>query len=158
MSNNSGGDPALPPIEERISFMIHRVNAQLARLCNPFFARYDLDLYSSRILVVLLEKDTVRVGELVDLMALPQSTISHQLRRLEKQGLIKRHRLQDDNRSVVVSLTQKGLVTGKECNVLSQTVFNAMIDGIPAEDLEVLKKHMTAMYDRLKSFDYSSIK
>lgn len=153
MSEGQGASHAPPPIEERVSFLIHRVNAQLARVCNPFFARYDLDLYSSRILVAVLEKERLKVGELVELMALPQSTISHQLRRLDKQGLIRRDRLHDDNRSVVVSLTGKGKGLADACNRLSEQIYNAMIEDIPASDLDLLRQRLGVMFARLKSLD-----
>lgn len=153
MSQGKGAGHAPPPIEERVSFLIHRVNAQLARVCNPFFARYDLDLYSSRILVVVLEKDSLKVGELVELMALPQSTISHQLRRLDKQGLIRRDRLRDDNRSVVVSLTGQGKRLAHACNQLSSQIYDAMIEDIPASDLDLLRQGLGVMFARLKSLE-----
>ena len=49
-------------------------------------------------------------------MVLPQSTISHQLQRLEKRKLLGRRRAQDDNRSVAVSLTQQGPEVARQCN------------------------------------------
>ncbi|RMF12150.1 MAG: ArsR family transcriptional regulator [Alphaproteobacteria bacterium] len=157
MDKTSKDIKALPPIENRVSFLIHRVNAQLARLCNPFFARYKLDLFSSRILVALLEKREMRVGELVDLMALPQSTISHQLRRLETQGLIERNRRADDNRSVTVNLSKDGERVASECNALSAVIYDALVDKIPATDLDVLERHLSGMYARLKQFDPAAL-
>ncbi len=144
---------ALPPIEDRLSFLIHRINAQLARICNPFFGTLDMDLYSSRIMVILLEKGAVRVGELVDLMALPQSTISHQLQRLEKRGLLTRSRVSSDNRSVTVKLTKEGNRAAQQCNVTSAIVYDAMIKDMSADDMEILRDHMSAMFERLKNFD-----
>ena len=72
-----------PPMNQRLTFQVHRVNAKIAQVANSLFRIQQLDLLSSRILVLLLERDEMRVGELVEEMVLPQSTISHQLQRLE---------------------------------------------------------------------------
>ena len=157
MNKDTPTKSALPPIEDRLSFLIHRINAQLARICNPFFGTLDMDLYSSRILVILLEKGAVRVGELVDLMALPQSTISHQLQRLEKRGLLTRNRVSSDNRSVTVKLSKEGNRAAQQCNATSAIVYDAMIKDMNAEDLEILRHHMSAMFERLKSFDGADV-
>jgi DNA-binding MarR family transcriptional regulator len=105
----------------RLTFQVHRVNAKIAQIANPLFRIQQLDLLSSRILVLLLERSELRVGELVDEMVLPQSTISHQLQRLEKRKLLRRRRARDDNRAVAVSLTPKGLeVSGAEAAELAR--------------------------------------
>src|SRR5690349_17715897 len=98
----------LPPLDERISFLIHRISARVFVTCNPYFREYGLDLHNSRMLVILMEDEEARVGDLVTRMVLPQSTISHQILQLEKRGLVKRKRAEDDSRSVTVSLTKKG--------------------------------------------------
>jgi DNA-binding MarR family transcriptional regulator len=110
---------AAPPMNRRLTFQVHRVNAKIAQVANPLFRIQQLDLLSSRILVLLLERGEMRVGELVEEMVLPQSTISHQLQRLEKRKLLRRRRVKDDNRAVAVSLTRKGLEVARQCNQLS---------------------------------------
>ena len=99
---------ALPPLNDRISFLMHRIEAKLEVICNPYFRRFDVALHNSRMLVLLLESGQARVGDLVSRMALPQSTISHQLRELEKRKLILRTPSMADSRSVIVELTARG--------------------------------------------------
>src|SRR6478735_8327365 len=108
--------PAPTPASRRLTLQVHRLSARIAKVANPLFRVHDLDQVSSRILVLLLERGEMRVGELVDYMVLPQSTISHQLQRLEKRKLLRRRRARDDNRSVAVSLTQRGLEVARQCN------------------------------------------
>ena len=76
----------LPPLDERISFLIHRISARVFLICNPYFREYGIDLHNSRMLVILMEGEDTRVGDLVSRMVLPQSTISHQILQLEKRG------------------------------------------------------------------------
>jgi predicted transcriptional regulator len=76
-------------MNQRLTFQVHRVNAKIAQVANPLSsASSNWTCLSSRILVLLLERGEMRVGELVEEMVLPQSTISHQLQRLVKRKLL----------------------------------------------------------------------
>ena len=143
----------LPPLDERISFLIHRISARVVLICNPYFRGYGIDLHNSRMLVILLEDEQVRVGDLVTRMVLPQSTISHQLRQLEKRGLVKRKRAEDDSRSVTVSLTKKGRELAGMCNTLSTDVYQSMVEGMSNAELDQLRTQLRDIFDKLEAFD-----
>jgi MarR family transcriptional regulator, organic hydroperoxide resistance regulator len=140
---------ALPPLEDRISFLMHRIEAKLELICNPYFRRYDVALHNSRMLVMLAESGSTRVGDLVSRMVLPQSTISHQLMELEKRRLIRRSPGIKDSRSVMVQLTARGKRVAQRCNDLSAEVYRAMVDGLSAAELEQLRSQLRGMYERL---------
>lgn len=142
---------ALPPINERISFLMHRIDAELALICNPVFRHLDVVLHNSRILVILLEAGSVKVGDLVRLMVLPQSTISHQLRELEKRKLIRRTQGTEDSRSIIVALTAKGRGVAKQCNAMSRDVYDAMVGDLSRGELETLRSQLRGMFERLEA-------
>jgi DNA-binding MarR family transcriptional regulator len=139
----------LPALEERATFLIHRFNAKLSQACQPVFAAYDLDLYSSRILVALTQYGMLSVGALVELMALPQSTISHQLKRLDKIGYIERKRSRADNRSVEVRLTPVGKQVAETCNQLSREIYFAAVETFSDAEIETLSNLLKRMYVNL---------
>jgi MarR family transcriptional regulator, organic hydroperoxide resistance regulator len=139
----------LPPLEERATFLIHRFNAKLSQACQPVFAALDLDLYSSRILVALTQHEMLSVGALVELMALPQSTISHQLKRLDKIGYIQRTRSLEDNRSVEVRLTPLGHKVAETCNQLSREIYMAAVETFSDAEIETLSSLLKRMYVNL---------
>ena len=151
----SAPSSAAPPINRRLTFQVHRVNAKVAQIANPLFRIQQLDLLSSRILVLLLERDEMRVGELVEEMVLPQSTISHQLQRLEKRKLLRRRRARDDNRSVAVSLTQKGLEVARQCNQLSLAVYQHMTERLTDVEAAQLARLLGKMFATLETFSES---
>lgn len=140
----------LPPINERISFLMHRVDAQLDAVCNPHFRHLDVVLHNSRMLVLLLEMGQTRVADLVERMVLPQSTISHQLRELEKRELITRGTDESDNRATLVKLTPKGKRIAQQCNELSSEVYGAMVEGLSATDIERLRDQLRGIFNRLE--------
>jgi DNA-binding MarR family transcriptional regulator len=139
----------------RLTFQVHRVNAKIAQVANPLFRSQQLDLLSSRILVLLLERNALRVGELVDEMVLPQSTISHQLQRLEKRKLLRRRRARDDNRAVAVSLTPKGLALARQCNALSLAVYRHMTERLSGAEAAELARLLGKMFATLETFSAS---
>ncbi len=146
---DADGKAVRRPLEDRVSFMTHRINARLQQLCNPVIAPYQLDLYSSRIIVALAEKGAMKVGELVDLMALPQSTMSHQLKRLEKDGYVLRTRSDLDNRTVVITLTQKGADVAEICNRLSDAILASVSEELSHEEIELLTRLLQRVFASL---------
>jgi len=126
--------PESSPLAERLSFLVHMVSARIAMVGNRHFREHDLNHFSARILVLLLEKEELRTGELVDLMVLSQSTISSQLQVLQKKGLVRRRRSRVDNRSVMVTLTPAGQELARDCNELSLRANAAMLSGVPESE------------------------
>ena len=148
----NGGKRASPPARTRVTFLIHRVNAKIAQVANPLFRIHALDLVSSRIIVLLLEQREMRVGEIVEHMVLPQSTISHQVLKLEKRKLLRRRRAADDNRSVAVSLTRKGVAVAHECNALSLAVYRHIIEGLSGAEADTLRALLGKLFAALGTF------
>lgn len=145
--------PAPPRVENRISVLVHKINARIGQIVNPMFNRHGLDLFSSRILVFLMERREMRVGELVDAMVLPQSTISHQLQRLEERGFVTRRRADEDNRAVAVALTERGWTVAAECNRVSAAVLEAMLADFAPAEVERLRGDLGAIFARLAAFE-----
>ena len=144
-------ETVLPSIDKRPTFLVHRINAELARVCNPLFRRLNVDLITSRILVILLEHERAYVGDIVDLMTLPQSTVSHQLKRLQDAGLVVRKADPADQRAFRVSLTKKGRAVAAECDEISRVLYARLFDDFDEGDMQHLAASLDAMVTRLKS-------
>lgn len=142
----------VPPTDQRVTFQVHRVNAKIAQVATPVFRVQQVDLVSSRILALLLERTEMRVGELVERMVLPQSTISHQLQRLDKRKLLRRRRAKDDNRSVAVSLTPRGREVALECSELSLNVYRHITGSMTDAELAQLSALLGKMFNTLDSY------
>ncbi|ANU08425.1 MarR family winged helix-turn-helix transcriptional regulator [Paraurantiacibacter namhicola] len=144
----------LPPLMDRISFLTHRLNALMARACNPYFQVWGVDLIMSRMMVVLLEHGSLPAGEIVRIMALPQSTISHQIKRLEKLGYIQREQGKDDSRVRVASLTDRGREVAEEANLLSRQVVGVLLDSIGEDDMETVRAALKRADTALQAFRF----
>lgn len=149
-----GEGNALPPLAERISFLVHRVGAHMARISNPWFQEAGVDLVTSRMIVLLAERGELTAGEIVKVMALPQSTISHQLKRLEGLGYLTREVGAEDSRIVIARLTPQGVEVARRSNELSREVVGALVSAIGEDDLPIVRAALKradaaleAMYD-----------
>ncbi len=129
---------------------MHRLNAELARICNPMFRRLGVDLITSRILVVLLEEKHAYIGDIVDIMALPQSTVSHQLKRLQAANLVERQPDKTDNRAIVVTLTGKGREVAQQCDRISAAIYAQLFSDTDDEQVDTLVQRLSEMDDRLQ--------
>ncbi len=140
-----GRNRKLPPLQDRISFLMHRINAQMLRICNPRFERWGVDLVTSRMLVALLERGPMSSGDVVRTMALPQSTISHQIKRLEALGYVTRSTDPADSRIVIATLTKTGHAVAIAANDLSRSVTDILLDAIGNAEVEPVRAALQRM-------------
>ncbi len=150
-------DAALPALENRLTFLVHTLGARIAAVGNRHFRAHDLNHFSARILVLLLQHDELRAGELVDLMVLPQSTISSQLQALHAKRLIRRRRSRKDNRSVIVTLTPAGLGLARDCDGLSLRVHQALLDDTSDREKKVAFDFLRKVNARLLELEQQDL-
>ena len=145
----------IPPLSERISFRIHQLSAQMARITNPLFREFGIDVVSSQLLLLVQERGGIGISELLAAMHLPQSTISHQLQRLEKRGYITRERGGGDQRTVMIALTDAGRRVADECEAISARVYEAMLDGLQGTSADSVCAELDTMLDQLAQMQSS---
>lgn len=125
--------PPVPPLLDRISFLVHRINAHLLREMNPRLKIWGVDLTESRLLVALLEMGPLTAGDLVRIMALPQSTVSHQVKRLEKRGYVTREQDAKDSRVIIAKLTDSGIGIARQADDCSREITRKFAKAIDDE-------------------------
>jgi DNA-binding MarR family transcriptional regulator len=150
-------DPTPLVMESRLTFLVHTVGARIAAIGNRHFRAHDLNHFSARILVLLLQHEELRAGELVDLLVLPQSTISSQLQALHAKRLIRRRRSRKDSRSVILTLTPVGEELARDCDGLSLRVHHAMLDDITEREKKVAFEFLRKVNARLLALEQQEV-
>jgi DNA-binding MarR family transcriptional regulator len=84
----------------------------------------------------------IRVGELARALAIHQSTASNLVRDLERSGVLVRQRLHQDQRSVVLSVTEKGAAALKRAPQPLIGVLQQALSDLPAGDLVVMQRKL----------------
>lgn len=96
-------------LENQLCFPLYACARQVVRLYSPFLSELGITYTQYITLMVLWEKGDVPVKELTKALYLDTGTMTPLLRTMEKHGLVTRTRSKEDERVVIISLTEKGL-------------------------------------------------
>lgn len=88
-----------------------------------------------------------RVTELAELEGLAQPTTTLLVKRLEEQGLVTRERHADDQRVVLVRLTDAGSEALEQFRARAHATVRRHLDAMPDEELQALADAMEALED-----------
>ena len=123
-------------LENQLCFPLYACSKEIIRRYKPFLDPLDLTYTQYITLMALWEKREVNVKMLGECLYLDSGTLTPVLKKLETKGYIARTRSTEDERSVMVSLTEKGLALREEAkNVPLQA--DACVDLSPQEAAEL---------------------
>lgn len=96
-------------LDSQLCFPLYACSKEIVRRYKPFLDKLDLTYTQYITMMVLWEKKEASVKELGKLLLLDSGTLTPVLKKLEKKGYVERERKSDDERSVLISITGKGL-------------------------------------------------
>lgn len=96
------------PLDEQLCYAIYSAGMAVQRVYKPLLDELGLTYPQYLVLNVLWREDSQTVGRIADALALESSTLTPLLKRLETAGLLRRARNPDNERQVVVALTDTG--------------------------------------------------
>jgi len=117
--------PPIPDLDDFLCFAVHSTGFAFNRVYRKPLAKLGLTYPQFLVMTALWGEDSVAVGALGDKLALDTSTLTPLLKRLEGVGLVARQRAQEDERRVIVSLTEKGSAMRAEVGDIMRCVFDA---------------------------------
>ena len=130
---------------DTVPFLVARV-ATLMNAWHADFRKLGLSVLSVRVMAVLSLNGAATVGELAEATSIDQSTLSHILRRLERQRLVQKTRQDHDNRSVRISTTARGRALARKCHVTAVKLDRMLTRGLSASQLRALKGALQHLY------------
>lgn len=95
-------------LETQLCFALYSTLLGVNKVYRGLLREFDLTYPQYLVMLVLWEKDQVNVSEICDQLFLETTTLTPLLKRLEARGLIRRRRSAEDERQVIVSLTDEG--------------------------------------------------
>ena len=113
-----------------MEYDVHETMKLSSQLCFPLYAaaRHVTGLYTPLlkplgltytqyiVFLVLWEKDGISVSEIGEKLMLDNGTLSPLLKKMESAGYVERQRSREDDRVVVITLTDKGRALQKEAS------------------------------------------
>jgi DNA-binding MarR family transcriptional regulator len=140
------GDRALN-LDAQLCFALYSASLAMTRLYRDLLAELDLTYPQYLVMLVLWEQDGVRVSDIGDRLHLDSATLTPLLKRLEQAGLVSRTRSTDDERSVIVALTDEGrALKGRARSVPGKVERATCLTG---QQMDVLKESLGQLRERL---------
>ncbi|MEU4562161.1 MarR family transcriptional regulator [Actinoplanes sp. NPDC023936] len=135
--------------DRQLRFAVHALDAAHRRV----FRELDLPLTYPQYLVLatLSRRGPVTVRELGRALRLDSGTLSPLLRRLETAGLVRRVRSADDERSVVVHLTEGSAAIRRQARLVPGRI--AAAAGLEQSEVRALQQALSRLTASLDTFN-----
>lgn len=95
-------------LDNQLCFPVYAASRVITSLYTPYLKPLGLTYTQYILFLVLWEKDGLTVGEICKRLMLDSGTLSPILKKLRDQGFIKKQQSTSDERSFIITLTDKG--------------------------------------------------
>lgn len=136
-----------PQLSDFMCFAVYSANLAYGKAYKPILEKLGVTYTQYLAIVALWEEDHQTVSGLGEKLFLESNTLTPILKRLEAVGYVTRQRSTQDERQVVVSLTEAGRALreqGLEMDLVAAT-------GLSPEEFRVLQKGIANLRDNLRA-------
>lgn len=95
-------------LEHQICFQLYTASKELTRLYRPILAPLNLTYSQYLVMLVLWEEEGIDLKQVGERLTLDSGTLSPLVKRLMQIGYVEKVRAQDDERRIVLTLTDSG--------------------------------------------------
>lgn len=136
-----------PQLSEFLCFAVYSANLAYGKAYKPILDRLGVTYTQYIAIVALWEEDHQTVSGLGQKLFLESNTLTPILKRLEAMGYVSRQRSTEDERQVVVSLTEAGRALreqGLEMDLVAAT-------GLSPDEFAAMQRGMVKLRDNLRA-------
>jgi DNA-binding MarR family transcriptional regulator len=134
-------------LNNQLCFSVYTASRAIIRSYKPLLEKIGLTYTQYITMLVLWERETILLRELTKLLYLDSGTLTPLLKKLENMKLIKRQRLSDDERNLLIEITEDGIKLKEEAkNIPQELLCNTDIENI---DLISLKKELDNLIEKI---------
>ena len=137
-------------LENQLCFPLYAASRLIIREYQPHLDKLEITYPQYLVLMVLWEKDNISVNEITQKLILNTNTVTPLLKRMESQGIITRNRSEEDERKVLVKLTEKGIAMRTEAASIPEKLTACIIsDALNVQELLDMKENLNVLIDFL---------
>jgi Transcriptional regulators len=133
----------------QLCFPLYAAARHVTGLYTPVLKPLGLTYTQYIVFLVLWEKDGLTVGEIGEKLLLDNGTLSPLLKKMEKAGYVKRQRSREDERVVVITLTEEGRVLQEKAKDVPAKVAGCI--DLPPEKAQILYGLLYELLDNQKN-------
>ncbi|MCS4281811.1 DNA-binding MarR family transcriptional regulator [Pseudomonas sp. BIGb0278] len=127
-------------LNNQVCFALHSTSLLMTKVYKPLLQALGLTYPQYLAMLVLWEEDGLTVGEISNRLLTDPGSLTPLLKRLESEGLLKRTRSREDERVVLVQLTDKGHALHEDAKRVPQCILQA--SGRSLERLQQLQAEL----------------
>ncbi|HET7315362.1 MarR family transcriptional regulator [Salinisphaera sp.] len=141
-------DIEFPALDEQLCFALYTATHRITRAYRPLLEPLGLTYVQYLVMLVLWESAPRSVGELGQSLYLDSGTLTPLLKRMEKAGLITRQRDNNDERRVLIHLTERGRALKSEARHIQADMLCRM--ELTREESRDLQNRVVNLIERLE--------
>lgn len=119
-------------IENQLCFPLYACSREIIKKYKPFLDEIGLTYTQYIAMMVLWERKTMNVKSLGECLFLDSGTLTPMLKKMEADGLISRARSAQDERNLIVTITEKGETLRQAAQHIPEKMASCI--GLSAED------------------------
>ena len=139
----------LTPLSDHLCFSLYATSRAIQRLYTPSLEKHHLTYPQYLILVSLYDLGKISVKRIGEELDLASNTLTPLLKRMEQHGLVKRERSNEDERVVLLTITELGKQVREEAYDLPQILLNK--SQLSDEEWNDLTRLLEKLYQNTKS-------
>lgn len=95
-------------LENQLCFLLYASSREMTKQYKPLLEKLEVTYPQYLVLLLLWEHIELSVKRIGELLYLDSGTLTPMLKRMEQQGIVSRERSSEDERLVIIKLTEKG--------------------------------------------------
>jgi DNA-binding MarR family transcriptional regulator len=135
-------------LDNQACFALHSTSLMMTKVYKPLLQELGLTYPQYLAMMVLWEQDGLTVGEISARLLTDPGSLTPLLKRLEAEGLLSRTRSREDERVVIVELTEQGRSLRDKARSIPQCILGA--SGMTLERLNKLQAELQALRRHLQ--------
>lgn len=133
-------------LSNQMCFPLYAASRSVISLYTPWLKPLGLTYTQYLVFLVLWEKDGITVGEICSRLMLDNGTLSPLLKKMQQAGYIDKTRSQEDDRIVLITLTEEGRALQEKAKEIPGKVAECI--DLPPEKAQML---YTLLYELLEN-------
>ncbi|OIN45160.1 MarR family transcriptional regulator [Pseudomonas azotoformans] len=136
-------------LDNQLCFALHSTSLLMTKVYKPLLQALGLTYPQYLAMMVLWEEDGLTVGEISSRLLTDPGSLTPLLKRLEAEGVLSRTRSREDERVVVVELTDAGRALQDKAMGIPQCILGA--SGLELEQLRKLQSDLIVLRNNLQA-------
>lgn len=136
-------------LADQLCFKLYVLSRQMTTLYRPLLNDMDITYPQYLVMIVLWEEKLLSVKELGNRLYLDSGTLTPLLKRLEQKGVLTRQRDPEDERSVLIGLTEMGITMQEKATAIPAELNKCL--NLNLEEYHQIKSVLDNMLQQMES-------